>query len=262
MLRIKCRLIGFLISLVLAPNAAWADYALNMTRGVTKISEAVYDLHMKILWICVTIGIAVFATMFYAIIFHRKSRGAVAAKFHDSTIVEVIWTVVPFCILIAMAIPATAVLIQMDDTSDSDITVKVTGYMWKWRYEYVGLGVNFLSNLSTPAAEIHNKATKNPNYLLEVDRPIVLPINKKIRFLTTSNDVIHSWFVPALAIKKDAIPGFINESWTKIDVPGTYRGQCAELCGARHGYMPIVVEAKTEAEFETWLQEQQAQGKR
>lgn len=251
--RMHYAILGALLSLC---PTVWADYTLNMTKGVTSISRDIYDLHMTILWICVAIAIVVFGVMFYAIIYHRKSRGAVAAQFHESMVVEVIWTVIPFFILVAMAIPATAVLIKMDDTSDSDLTVKITGYMWRWQYEYLDHGVQFMSTLSTPAIQIQNREAKGENYLLEVDNPLVLPINKKIRFLTTANDVIHSWWVPDLAIKKDAIPGFINEAWAKIEVPGTYRGQCAELCGAKHGFMPIVVEAKTEEEFNAWLEKQ------
>lgn len=236
-------------------SPAWAQLTFyNMTPGVTYISKEVYKLHMIIFWICVVIGIVVFSVMFYAIIYHRKSRGAVAAKFHESTLVEIIWTIVPFLILVIMAIPATQTLLELEDTSDSELTVKVTGYMWRWHYDYIGENVQFMSSLSTSFEEINQRAPKGENYLLEVDNPLVLPINKKIRILTTANDVIHSWWVPSLGFKKDGIPGFINEAWAKIDTPGTYRGQCAELCGARHGYMPIVVKAVSEEEFAKWLQ--------
>lgn len=241
------------LALACFAGSSWADYTLNMTRGVTQISRDMYRLHMIIFWICVVIGVAVFAVMFYAIIWHRKSRGVTVANFHESTTVEIVWTLIPFLILVGMAVPATKVMIKMSDTTDSDLTVKITGYQWRWEYEYMGTGVRFLSNITTPAEQIKNRDVKNPHYLLEVDNPIVLPTGKKIRFLTTASDVIHSWWVPALGIKKDAIPGSINEVWTKIDVPGTYRGQCAELCGVNHGYMPIVVEAKTPEAFEAWL---------
>jgi cytochrome c oxidase subunit II len=235
-------------------HTASADLTLNMTPGVTPISKAVYDLHMTVIWICVAIGIVVFGVMFYSIIFHRKSRGAVAAQFHESTTVEVIWTIIPFIILIAMAVPATRVLLDQEDPSDSDLTVKITGYMWRWHYSYLEQDLEFMSQLSTPFEQIANRAPKGKYYLLEVDNPLVLPINKKIRFLTTAHDVIHSWWVPAFAVKKDAIPGFINETWAYIEKPGTYRGQCAELCGARHGFMPIVVKAVPEDEFKDWME--------
>lgn len=236
---------------------AWADYALNMTRGVTHISHGIYKLHMIILWICIIIGILVFGVMFYAIIWHRKSRGVTAAHFHENTLVEIVWSIIPFFILVGMAIPATQLLIKMHDTTqDSELSIKITGYQWRWEYEYLGTGVRFISTLTTPQDQIQNKDKKNPHYLLEVDNPLVVPTGKKIRFLTTANDVVHSWWVPALGIKKDAIPGFINEAWAKIEEPGTYRGQCAELCGANHGFMPIVLEAKPPAEFEAWLASQ------
>ncbi len=250
--------------LLLSTGRSFADYGLNMTQGVTPISHQVYDLHMLIFWICVAIGAVVFGAMFFSIIRHRKSQGAVAAQFHESTTVEIIWTIIPFIILIAMAIPATKTLIAMEDARDADLTIKVTGYQWKWRYDYMGgkdyedSKFGFFSVLSTPRDQITNKAPKDENYLLEVDRPLVVPIGKKIRFLTTGNDVIHSWWVPAFSIKSDAIPGFINQSWAKIDKPGIYRGQCAELCGQDHGFMPIVVEAKTEKDYKSWVQEQKA----
>lgn len=234
-----------------------ANWSTNMPVGVTDISHKIFQLHMVIFWICVVIGILVFSIMFYAIIFHRKSAGHKAAQFHESTRVEILWTIIPFLILIAMAVPATKTLLLMDDVSDSDLTIKVTGYMWRWQYEYVGTNVSFMSEMSTPYEQITNRDVKNENYLREVNNPLVVPINKKIRFLMTGNDVIHSWWVPELAVKKDAIPGFINETWTRINTPGIYRGQCAELCGAKHGFMPIVVKAVSEQEFETWLAEQE-----
>ncbi len=230
-----------------------ADWGLNMPPGVTEISRSVYDLHMLIFWICVGIAVVVFGVMFWSIFHHRKSRGAKAANFHENTTVEVIWTIVPVIILVVMAVPSTATLIEMYDPSDAEIDVQVTGYQWKWKYDYLNEEVSFFSNLSTPRDEINNEAAKNPNYLLEVDRHLVLPIDTKIRFLLTSNDVIHSWWVPDLAVKKDAIPGFINESWTIIEEPGIYRGQCTELCGKDHGFMPVVVEAVSKDDYAAWV---------
>ncbi len=224
-----------------------------MRKGVTDISNNVYQLHMTIFIICCVIGVIVFAIMFWALIHHRKSKGAVPAQFHESTKVEILWTAIPFVILIAMAVPATKTLIAMEDASKADLTIKITGSQWKWHYEYMGEDVAFYSILSTPQDEIANLADKNPNYLLEVDKPLVLPINQKVRFLMTSDDVIHSWWVPDFAVKKDANPGFINETWTNINEEGIYRGQCAELCGKDHGFMPVVVEAKSEADFKVWL---------
>ncbi len=240
------------------PGSVYAAWELNMPKGVTDTSHIVYDLHMLILWICVAIGVVVFGVMFWSIFYHRKSQGAQAAQFHESTTVEVIWTVIPFIILIAMAVPSTKVLIEMYDSSDSDVDIQVTGYQWKWQYKYLGEDVDFFSTLKTPKEEIANEQEKNPNYLLEVDNELVVPINKKVRFLFTANDVIHSWWVPELAIKKDAIPGFINESWTRINEVGTYRGQCAELCGKDHGFMPIVVKAVTQEDYDIWLADQKS----
>ncbi|WP_318477723.1 cytochrome c oxidase subunit II [Photobacterium leiognathi] len=228
---------------------------LNMTPGVTAVSQDVYGLHMTILYICIAIGVVVFGAMFWAIFHHRKSRGAKPASFHESTKVEIIWTVIPFIILIAMAVPATKTLIAMEDTSKSDVTILVTGSQWKWHYSYFDQDVEYYSHLATSAEQISNQRQKRDNYLLEVDYPLVLPVGQKVRFLITSQDVIHSWWVPAFAVKKDANPGFINEAWTRIDKPGIYRGQCAELCGKDHGFMPIVVIAKPQAEYEEWLQQ-------
>ncbi|MBL0688842.1 MAG: cytochrome c oxidase subunit II [Pseudoalteromonas sp.] len=244
----------WLILLVFSQNVL-ANSQYNMRKGVTDISNNVYQLHMTIFLICCVIGVIVFAIMFWALIHHRKSKGAVPAQFHESTKVEILWTAIPFVILIVMAIPATKTLIAMEDASKADITIKITGSQWKWPYEYMGEEVEFYSMLATPQNEITNLADKNPNYLLEVDKPLVLPINQKVRFLMTSDDVIHSWWVPDFAVKKDANPGFINETWTNINEVGTYRGQCAELCGKDHGFMPVVVEAKTEEDFKTWLAE-------
>jgi len=245
--------------LLALPGVAAANgYGLNMPVGVTDISARVYGLHMLIFWICVIIGVVVFAVMFYSIFKHRKSQGAKPASFHENTAVEVVWTLIPFLILIGMAIPATRTLIAMEDTSGSDITVKVTGYQWKWHYEYIDQDVGFFSNLATPREQILGLEEKGEHYLLEVDNPMVVPVGKRVRILLTANDVIHAWWVPDLAVKKDAIPGFINEMWTQINEPGIYRGQCAELCGRDHAYMPIVVVALEEAAWETWLNEQRA----
>ncbi len=227
----------------------------NLTQGVTDISQKVYDLHMTIFYICVVIGVLVFGVMFWAIIRHRKSKGAKPASFHESTKVEIAWTVVPFLILVGMAIPATRVLLDMEDTTEPDLTVQVTGSQWKWHYRYFDHDVAFFSLLASSPEQIRNERQKRDNYLLEVDQPLVLPVGRKVRFLITSQDVIHSWWVPAFAVKKDANPGFINEAWTNIDKPGIYRGQCAELCGKDHGFMPIVVIAKPQAEFDAWVQE-------
>jgi cytochrome c oxidase subunit 2 len=239
--------------------SAGADYTFNMTPGITEISRGIHHLHMTIFWICVAIGTGVFGVMFYAIIWHRKSRGVTAAQFHESTVVEIIWTLIPFTILILMAIPAAQLLLKMHDTAESDLSIKIVAHQWYWEYEYLGEDVKVISRLATPQDQINNRDVKGQHYLREVDNPLVVPEKKKIRFLTTSNDVIHAWWVPALGIKRDAIPGFINEAWTKIDHPGTYRGQCAELCGALHGFMPIVLEVKTDAEYQTWLTAKKAE---
>ncbi|QYJ86301.1 cytochrome c oxidase subunit II [Shewanella mesophila] len=248
-----------LLALLFTPPILAADMPLNMTEGVTEISGRVFGLHMTILYICCAIGIVVFGVMIYSIINHRRSKGAVAANFHESTKVEIAWTIVPFVILIMMAIPATQTLIAMEDPSDADLTIKVTGSQWKWHYSYFDYDIEYYSLLATPRTQIEGSEAKGEHYLLEVDKPLVLPINKKVRFLMTSEDVIHSWWVPAFAVKKDANPGFINEAWTRIDKPGTYRGQCAELCGKDHGFMPIVVEVLSEADFDNWIQAQKAQ---
>ncbi|PPC76330.1 cytochrome c oxidase subunit II [Pokkaliibacter plantistimulans] len=247
------------IALYLVVPQVSADLKYNMPVGVTEVSHAVHSLHMTIFWICVAIAVIVFGVMFWSIFHHRKSRGAKAAQFHENTLVEIIWTLIPLVILVAMAVPATATLIKMYDTSDADVDIQITGYQWKWHYKYVNDDIEFFSTLSTPADQIKNEAPKDTNYLLEVDQPLVLPVGKKVRFLVTSNDVIHSWWVPDLAVKRDAIPGFINEAWTKIERSGTYRGQCAELCGKDHGFMPIVVEAKSEQEYSAWVANKQAE---
>jgi len=244
-------------------------WQLNMTQGVTESSAEVYRLHMIILWICVAIGVVVFGAMGYAMFAYRRSKGAVAATWSHNTTAEVIWTVVPVLILVAMAWPATRVLFQMDNATGSEMTVKVTGYQWLWRYEILNYrgepgGVSFVSRLDPKNDMLRVRGSgarptmaDNPNYLLEVDRELVLPTNTKIRFVITADDVIHAWWVPALGWKQDAIPGIINEAWTNILEPGTYRGQCAELCGKDHGFMPIVVKAVPRAEFESWLAAEQ-----
>ncbi|VAW77283.1 Cytochrome c oxidase polypeptide II [hydrothermal vent metagenome] len=246
-------------ALLFFAGGAAADYALNLRRGITPISNEIYDLHMLILWVCVVIAVLVFTVMFISIFKHRKSKGAVPAQFHESTAVEIVWTVVPFLILVGMAIPATKTLVMMEDTSNSDLSIKVTGYQWKWGYDYLDEGVSFISTLSTPREQIENTQEKGLNYLLEVDNPVVVPVNKKIRLLITANDVIHAWWVPDFGMKKDAIPGFVNEMWFKAEKEGTYRGQCAELCGKDHGYMPIVVIVKNEADYQQWVAEQKSQ---
>lgn len=236
--------------------------SVNMTPGVTELGRQIYDLHMIILWICVVIGVIVFGVMFYSIIFHRKSRGVTPATFHESTAVEIAWTVVPFFILIAMAVPATTTLLTLYDTDDAELDILITGYQWKWKYEYLneeGENVSFFSNLSTPQGEVYNDEAKGEYYLLEVDEPLVLPVNTKVRFLVTANDVIHSWWVPALAVKRDAIPGFINETWARPTEQGIYRGQCSELCGKSHGFMPIVVNVVSEEEYGQWLAAKQTE---
>ncbi len=254
---------GIVLSLV--STIAAADYGLNFQKPVTAIAQEVYGLHMLIMMVCVGIGIVVFGAMFWSIVMHRKSRGAKAARFHESTTIEIIWTAIPFLILVGMAIPSTATLIKMEDTRNADLVIKVTGYQWKWKYEYPDQDISFFSSLSTPRGQIDQhkakvaRADMNKDYLLEVDNAIVIPTGKKVRFLITANDVIHAWWVPQLAVKKDAIPGFINETWTRVDEPGIYRGQCAELCGKDHGFMPIVVQAVSDDEFKKWVSVKKAE---
>ncbi len=254
------------VVLVAMPALAWAQSAdphrwqLNMGRGVTSSSQHAYDAHMIALWVCVVIGLIVFGAMGYAMFKFRKSKGAVAAQFSHNTTAETIWTVIPVVILIAMAWPATAKLIAMYDTRDAEMTVKVTGYQWMWKYEYLGEGVSFTSRLDRESDRIRQSGARpdpaaNPHYLLDVDNRLVLPVDTKVKFVITADDVIHSWWVPALGWKQDAIPGLINEAWTNIQQPGVYRGQCAELCGKDHGFMPIVVEAVSKEEFARWLAE-------
>lgn len=252
------RNLGWLIYGSMLSGTAWAESKYNLTQGVTDVSREVYDLHMLVLYICTVIGVIVFGAIFWSMIFHRKSKGHAPATFHESTKVELLWTIIPIFILVAMAYPATLTLIDIENNEDSDLTIQVTGSQWKWHYSYFDQGVEFYSNLSTPRSQWDNLSgegeAKGENYLLEVDNHLVIPTNRKVRFLITSDDVIHSWWVPAFAVKQDAVPGFINEAWTKVTEPGTYRGQCAELCGKDHGYMPIVVDVLPETEFDSWLQ--------
>ncbi len=239
-------------------------WQLNMTRGVTPLAHAAYDAHMIVLIVCVVIGVIVFGAMAYAMFAFRKSRGAVAdTSFTHSTKLEIIWTTLPVIILIALAFPATTGLMRMYDTRDAEMTVKVTGYQWMWKYDYLGEGVEFTSRLDRESDRVRQSGvdarTANlPHYLLDVDNQLVLPVNTKIRFVITADDVIHAWWVPALGWKQDAIPGIVNEAWADIEKPGVYRGQCAELCGKDHGFMPIVVKAVSKAEFKTWLAAEQA----
>jgi len=238
-------------------------WQLNMTQGVTQTAQLAYDAHMFALWVCVVIGVLVFGAMAVAMFKFRKSKGAVAAQFSHNTTAEIIWTIVPIVILVVMAWPATAKLIAQYDTRDSAMTVKVTGYQWMWKYEYLGEGVDITSRLdraSDAMRQTHQVPTvaEIPHYLRDVDHPLVLPVDTKIRFVVTADDVIHAWWVPALGWKQDAIPGIVNEAWTDISKPGIYRGQCAELCGKDHGFMPIVVKAVSKAEFAQWLAAEKA----
>ncbi|RUR08852.1 cytochrome c oxidase subunit II [Legionella sp. km772] len=253
-----CRSLVLLVTFFGAQTvmAAADQWQLNMYRGVTPLSKDMYYLHMVCMVVCAIIGVVVFGVMIYSLIHHRKSKGYIPATFHDNQRLEIVWSIIPFLILVGLAIPATRVLIRMEDTNKSEVTVKITGYQWRWQYEYIDQGVSYFSNLSTPYNQIQNKEKKGEWYLLEVDKPLVLPVNKKIRFLVTSNDVIHSWWVPELGIKRDAMPGYMYEAWAKIEKTGTYRGQCAELCGINHGFMPIVVDVVSDAEFQTWINNQ------
>jgi cytochrome c oxidase subunit 2 len=248
----------------MASVSAWADsepvrWQLNMPEGVTRTAENAYSMHMLMLWICVVIGVAVFGAMAVAMFKFRKSKGAKPdVSFTHSTKLEIIWTVIPVIILVVMAVPATTMVIEQYDTRGHEMTVKITGYQWMWRYEIVGEDVNFISRLDRESDRIRQSGERPdpalvPHYLRDVDNPLVLPTDTKIRLVMTADDVIHSWWVPALGWKQDAIPGIINEAWTEISEPGTYRGVCAELCGKDHGFMPIVVKAVPRAEYEAWL---------
>ena len=238
--------------------AARADYHVDILPPVTPVSNDIYHLHWGILWVCVAIFFIVFGAMFWSIFKHRRSLGAKAAQFHENTTIEVIWTIVPFVILIGMAYPATRTVLEMKDASNADMSIKVTAYQWKWEYDYQQDGVRFFANLATPRDQIEGNAPKNENYLLEVDNPVVVPVGKKVRLLITSNDVIHGWYVPQLGVNQYGIPGFIKDAWFTIDQPGTYRGQCSQICGKEHGYMPIVVVAKSPADYAAWVKDMKA----
>lgn len=245
--------------MLVATHPAFAQAKYNFQEPVTPVAEQIYDLHTLMLIICLVIFILVFGVMFYSIFAHRKSKGAVAAHFHENTTVEVLWTVIPVFILVGMAWPATKTIIDMRDSSAAEITIKATGYQWKWGYDYVvgeGEGISFVSSLATPRAQIENREAKGENYLLEVDKPMVVPVGKKVRVLLTANDVIHAWWVPALGVKQDAIPGFIRDAWFRADKEGVYRGVCAELCGRDHAYMPIEVHVVSEQAYAEWVASQ------
>jgi cytochrome c oxidase subunit 2 len=251
------KFISGLLGLV-ATASANADWQLNMPVGVTELSAETHDLHMMAFWICTAIGVLVFGVMIIALVKHRKSVGAEPAKFSHSTAAEITWTAIPVLILLAMAIPAARTMIKIEDSRDPDLTVVATGYQWKWHYRYQDQDLGFYSTLARPSLEARQLGSPvDPfavdNYLLDVDRPLVVPVGAKVRLLLTSNDVLHAWWVPDLAIKKDAIPGIVNETWFRADEVGTYRGQCAELCGKDHGYMPVVVEVVDQYEFEQWV---------
>jgi cytochrome c oxidase subunit 2 len=239
-----------------APGAAFAALEWNLQTPVTPVARQMYDLHSFIFWVCVVIFIAVFGVMFYSIFKHRKSVGHEAHQFHENTTVEVIWTVIPFLILLFVALPATKTILALKDTTEPGVTIKVTGYQWKWGYDYLQEGIGFYSNLATPLAQIENRAPKGENYLLEVDNPMVVPVDTKVRVLITASDVLHAWWVPAFGVKQDAIPGFVRDSWFEAQKTGIYRGQCAELCGKEHGFMPIVVEVKTKEDYAKWIGDQ------
>ncbi|MFA6902647.1 MAG: cytochrome c oxidase subunit II [Gallionellaceae bacterium] len=251
--------VGGGLALAMYSMLAQAEYALNLPQPATEIARQIFDLHTVTMWIIVGIAVVVYGAMFWSILKHRKSVGHKAANFHHNTMVEIVWTTIPLLILIVMAYPATKSVLAMRDTSNPDMTVKITGYQWKWEYDYQQDGFKFMSVLSTPREQLENyngKSDKGENYLLEVDNPMVVPVGKKVRVLLTASDVIHAWWVPEFGIKQDAIPGFIKDSWFKADKAGIYRGQCAELCGKDHGYMPIVVEVKEQADYDKWLAEQ------
>ena len=252
-------LLGTGLSMVM--GSAQAAYGLNLKAPVTEIASQIYDLHMLIVYVCLAIFVVVFAIMFYSIYKHRKSVGHKAVQFHEHHMLEVVWTIIPAIILIAMAVPATKTIFAMKDTSAADMTVKVTGHQWKWEYDYLDKDVRFISTMSTSLDQINGKAEKGENYLLEVDSPMVVPTGKKVRVLLTAQDVIHAWWVPEFGVKQDAIPGFIKEVWFKVDKEGTYRGQCAELCGKAHGFMPIVVEAVSEDKYNEWVASKQEAAK-
>jgi cytochrome c oxidase subunit 2 len=245
-----------LAATALAPAFAHAELAYKFQAPVTEIAQRQNDLHNYILLVCAIIFVGVFGVMFYSIFKHRKSVGHQAAQFHENTLVEVVWTVIPFLVLVFMAYPATRTILLYKDTTAPDLTVKVTGYQWKWSYDYLDEGFGFYSNLKTPLAQIENREPKGENYLLEVDNPLVVPVKSKVRVLITASDVLHAWWVPAFGVKQDAIPGFVRDAWFRPEQVGTFRGQCAELCGKEHAFMPIVVEVKSQEDYARWLAEQ------
>ncbi len=255
---------GAAVAAALSAGAAWAVNdmpggpgvnQLNLTPGVTRIAADQWWIHNFLLIVCLAIFVAVFGVMFYSLWAHRKSRGAKPADFHESTAVEIAWTIVPFLIIVGLAIPATRMVVEQKDTSQADLTIKATGYQWKWGYEYLkgeGAGISFLSDLATPLEQIEGKAPKSETYLMEVDNPLVVPVGQKIRMVITANDVIHAWMVPAFGVKQDAIPGFVRDTWFRAEKEGTFRGACAELCGKNHAFMPIVVEVKSQEAYKAW----------
>ena len=245
-----------IIIISLFANSAYADYQFNLQTAATPIATEIYDLHNLILLVCLIIFVIVFGVMFYSLYKHRKSVGHKASQFSHNTKLEIVWTIIPFFILVGMAFPTTQTILRMKNVEGTDMSIKVTGRQWYWEYEYMDAGINYVSNLATPRDQIDNKAEKTAHYLLEVDQPMVVPTGKKVRLLLTASDVIHAWWIPAFGVKQDAIPGFINEAWFQVDKPGIYRGQCAELCGVGHGFMPIVVEAMPQEQYDAWLQSQ------
>jgi cytochrome c oxidase subunit 2 len=250
---------------ILSSFAAQASYDVNIPAPATPVAHQIYDLHMLILYVCLAIFVVVFGAMFYSLFKFRKSAGAKAEQWHENTTVEVLWTVIPFLILVGMAYPATKTVLDMKDTTNPDMTIKVTAYQWKWSYDYLQDGVFFYSQLSTPRSQIEERTygpqSRNPNYLLEVDNEMVVPVGKRIRLLVTSSDVIHGWYVPQLGINQYGIPGFIKDAWFKAEQPGIYRGQCSQICGKEHGYMPIVVRAVPQAEYAAWVDKSKKAGK-
>ncbi len=247
---------------LLAPFAVQADYMVDMLKPNSAMAQDAYSLHWGIMYVCAVIFVVVFGAMFWSIYKHRRSVGAKAAQFHENTTIEVVWTVIPLAVLVAMAWPATRTMLQMKDASNADMAVKITAYQWRWEYDYQKEGLRFISNLATPRDQIEEYAgpgkAKNENYLLEVDRPLVVPVGKKVRLLVTSNDVIHGWYVPQLGVNQYGIPGFVKDAWFTADKPGIYRGQCSQICGKEHAYMPIVVDVRSEADYAKWVEAEKA----
>lgn len=251
-----------LLLLLFSPLLSAADgfgHAFNLTQGVTSLSREMYSLHMLVFWVCIGIGVVVFGFMFYIMWFHRRTKRPQADQFYENHKAEVIWTIIPLIIVIVLIVPAYRGIISAYDTSESDVEIKVSGRQWKWEYEYLGRGLSFLSQLATPLDEINNVVDKGQYYLREVNNPLVIPTGKKVVFKITSNDVIHSWWVPDLGVKRDAIPGYVTEAWTRVEKPGLYFGACAELCGVNHAFMPVVVKAVSPEEFSVYLEEKKQQ---